>query len=135
LASNFRPCGRLPQFVSLEVKADPTLKDLATMISRLTDIGLHLARATVSQLQKMSIFRALPAERLAQLQHICLDLIKDVPPGQKHGLACRISHVQRRRDLWFMRGSLFSAISIQHGDQIARQRIRQLDKQLRNDLH
>jgi hypothetical protein len=105
------------------------------MISRLTELGRHLARATASRLSSVGIFRALPAERLAQLQHFCLDMIRDVPPGQKHCLACRISHVQRRRDLWFMRSSLFSAISIEHGEQVARQRIRQLDKQLRNDLH
>ena len=102
------------------------------MISRLTDLGRHLARATASRLDKVSIFKALPAERLAQIQRICLDMIKDVPPGQKHGLACRICHVQRRRDLWFMRSSLFLALSLQHGDQVARQRIRQLDKQLRH---
>ena len=105
------------------------------MIARLTEFGHHLARAMATHLDKVRIFRALPAERLAQLKRSCLEMISDVPPGQKHGLACRISHVQRRRHLWFMRASIYSAISLQHGEQIARQRIRQLDKQLRHDLH
>jgi hypothetical protein len=102
------------------------------MTSRLTEFGRRLAHATASHLGKVCIFRALPEERLAQLKRLCLEMIRDVPPGQKHGLSCRISHLQRRRDLWFMRSSLFTAISLQHGEAIARQRIRQLDKQLRH---
>ncbi len=105
------------------------------MISRLTEFGRRMARATTSGLSKVCLFRALPEERLSQLKRMCLDMIRDVPPGQKHGLACRISHVHRRRDLWFMRSSLFAALSLQHGEHVARQRIRQLDKQLRHDLH
>ena len=40
----------------------------------------------------------------------------------------------RRRDLWFMRSKLFAALSLQHGEHVAGQRIRQLEKQLRDDL-
>ena len=100
-------------------------------MTSLSDFGRRMAGVTLRCLRGP----CLPAERLAQLKRLCLDLIHDVPPGQKHSLVGRIDHAQRRRELWFLRSSLYRAISLQHGEQIARQRIRELDKQLRHKLH
>jgi hypothetical protein len=63
----------------------------------------------------------------AQLRALCIKLLADVAPLQREALMDRLPRLRRADDLWDLRSALFSQISLQHGETIARERLAELD--------
>jgi hypothetical protein len=67
------------------------------------------------------------AELADTMRAVCRELIIDLPLAPRLALSARIEHASRRPDLWTLRACLFDAISMQHGEQVARERLLELD--------
>ena len=61
------------------------------------------------------------------MRAVCHELISDLPVGPRLSLSARIENASRRPDLLTLRACLFDAISMQHGEQVARERLLDLD--------
>jgi hypothetical protein len=66
-------------------------------------------------------------EDLDALRGLCHRLVDDLPPVIRHELVLRILHARNRDDLWHLRSQMFSAISMQFGEHVARERIQRLN--------
>ena len=81
----------------------------------------------------LSVFRSdvVKARREAELaetmREVCHALIGDLDTGRRIKLSVRIDHASARNDIWELRACLFDAISLQHGEQVARERLAELD--------
>src|SRR5262245_21944732 len=71
-----------------------------------------------------------PNVSMPALRQLCLDMIDDVPPGQKQGLVSRIAHLRRRDELSEIKPHLFAAVSKHHGEREARTRVQWLDSKV-----
>ena len=67
------------------------------------------------------------AELADTMRAVCHELIGDLPTGSRLSLGARIEHATKRNDLYTLRACLFDAISMQHGEQVARDRLSSLD--------
>ena len=67
------------------------------------------------------------AEAVRAMRGLCLDLIVDLTPSQRAGLTLRIAQAREYDDLWHLRSSLFGAISLEHGERVARERLARFD--------
>jgi hypothetical protein len=67
------------------------------------------------------------AELADTMRAVCHELIADLPTGPRLTLGTRIELATRRNDLYTLRTCLFDAISMQHGEQVARERLASLD--------
>ncbi|WP_209384716.1 hypothetical protein [Rhizobacter sp. AJA081-3] len=61
------------------------------------------------------------------LRQLCRSLVQDLPAPQRGPLELRILRSHDRGDLWNLRSHLFGAISLAHGEHVARERLQQLD--------
>ncbi len=61
------------------------------------------------------------------LRRMCCSLVQDLPAPQRGPLELRILRSQHRANLWNLRSHLFGAISLAHGEHVARERLQQLD--------
>jgi hypothetical protein len=61
------------------------------------------------------------------LRQLCRSLVQDLPSPQRGPLELRILRSHDRADLWNLRSHLFGAISLAHGEHVARERLQQLD--------
>lgn len=64
------------------------------------------------------------------MRRACIDLIDDIPPGQKHELLQAIGRLYSMQDLRALKPRLYDAVSILHGEREARERLAFLDQQL-----
>jgi hypothetical protein len=64
------------------------------------------------------------------LRRTCIDLIDDIPPGQKHELLQAIGRLHSVQDLRGLKPRLYDAVSILHGEREARERLAFLEQQL-----
>jgi hypothetical protein len=64
------------------------------------------------------------------MRTVCHELIADLPPYARLSIGERIEKAGRRKDLDTLRACLFDAISMQHGEQVARERLTALDSHL-----
>jgi hypothetical protein len=67
------------------------------------------------------------AELTATMRSVCHELIADLPMHARLSISARIELATRRNDVWSLRACLFDAISMQHGEQVARERLSSLD--------
>jgi hypothetical protein len=67
------------------------------------------------------------AELAETMRTVCHELIGDLPTGPRLALSARIDHASKRHDLYTLRACMFDAISMQHGEQVARDRLSSLD--------
>jgi hypothetical protein len=67
------------------------------------------------------------APDLNTLRALCLELLVDVPEAW---LLQRLEKMRRADDVWHVRSALFEAISLTHGEQVARDRLLVLDDKL-----
>ena len=67
------------------------------------------------------------AELADTMRLVCHELIGDLEPGRRIVLGQRIERACERHDIWELRACLFDAISMQHGEQVARERLAELD--------
>lgn len=65
--------------------------------------------------------------RVEALRELCHDLIRDLGPGQQLALGLRIGQARAVADFWHLRAYLFGAISIEHGERVARERLQRFD--------
>jgi hypothetical protein len=64
------------------------------------------------------------------LRALCLELLVDVPEARRNALLQRLEKMRRADDVWHVRSALFEAISLTHGEQVARDRLLVLDDKL-----
>ena len=64
------------------------------------------------------------------LRSLCLKLLDDVPEARRQLLLQRLEKMRRADDVWHVRSALFEVISLSHGEQVARDRLRVLDDRL-----
>ena len=64
------------------------------------------------------------------LRSLCLKLLNDVPEARRQLLLQRLEKMRRADDVWHVRSALFEVISLSHGEQVARDRLRVLDDRL-----
>ncbi len=64
------------------------------------------------------------------LRSLCLELLADVPAARRKALLQRLEKMRRADDVWHVRSALFEAISLSHGEQVARDRLAVLDERL-----
>jgi hypothetical protein len=67
------------------------------------------------------------AELAETMRTVCHELIGDLPLGSRLALSARIDIASKRHDLYSLRACMFDAISMQHGEQVARERLSSLD--------
>ena len=67
------------------------------------------------------------AELTVTMRAVCHELIADLPLHARLSISARIEMATRRNDVWSLRACLFDAISMQHGEQVARERLTSLD--------
>lgn len=67
------------------------------------------------------------AELADTMRTVCHELISDLPVGPRLALSARIENASHRPDLLTLRACMFDAISMQHGEQVARERLLDLD--------
>ena len=67
------------------------------------------------------------AELAATLRTMCQELVADLPLHARISITARIEISTRRNDVWSLRACLFDAISMQHGERVARERLASLD--------
>ena len=73
------------------------------------------------------------AADMGLMQTFCVELLADVPPMQRDALVDRLATMRRASDLWHVRAALFDVIARHHGELIAQQRLRELDRVLLPD--
>lgn len=61
------------------------------------------------------------------LRDLCRELVADLASDQQHALGQCIAHARSAEDIWHLRSRLFGAISLRHGEHVARERLRRLD--------
>ena len=66
-----------------------------------------------------------------RLRDLCMELLADVPAARRKALLQRLEKMRRADDIWHVRSALFEAISLTHGEQVARDRLAVLDDRLR----
>jgi hypothetical protein len=87
-------------------------------------------RALDSVLRLARLERSGPLDESAEVEcirQLCCSLVHDLPAAQRVPLETRIQRSHDRSDLWNLRSHLFGAISLQHGEHVARERLQQLD--------
>ena len=87
-------------------------------------------RALDSVLRLARIERSEPPDLSGEfefLRQLCRSLVQDLPVAQRTPLELRIGRSHDRADLWNLRSHLFGAISLHHGEHVARERLQQLD--------
>ena len=87
-------------------------------------------RALDSVLRLARLERSEPVDDSGEvefLRQLCRSLVRDLPPPQRGPLELRIVRALDRSDLWNLRSHLFGAISLAHGEHVARERLQQLD--------
>jgi hypothetical protein len=87
-------------------------------------------RALDSVLRLARLERSEPVDESGEvefLRQLCRSLVQDLPPPQRGPLELRIVRSHDRTDLWNLRSHLFGAISLAHGEHVARERLQQLD--------
>ena len=84
-------------------------------------------QALQSVLQPGLVKERREAELADTMRAVCHELISDLPIGARLSLGARIEQASKRKDLYTLRACLFDAISMQHGEQVARERLAALD--------
>ena len=87
-------------------------------------------RALDSVLRLARLDKPAPAGDCAELlflRRLIGALVKDLPVDARAALELRVLQSSSRDELWHLRSQLFGAISLQHGEHEARQRLQQLD--------
>ena len=67
------------------------------------------------------------AEFADTMRRVCHEMIDDLEPNDRQHLGERIERANRRENLLDLRACLFDAISMRHGERIARERLTTLD--------
>ena len=67
----------------------------------------------------------LPATEL--VLELCSTLLADIPPGEREGVLQRLGRLRRADDLRDLRSALFSLVSLEFGETVARERLRVFD--------
>lgn len=87
-------------------------------------------RALDSVLRLARRERSAPADEcddLEFLRQLCRSLVQDLPAEPRCALELRILRARDRTDLWNLRSHLFGAVSLEHGEHVARERLQRLD--------
>jgi hypothetical protein len=84
-------------------------------------------QALLSVFRSSSVKARREAELAETMREVCHALIGDLETGRRIALGVRIDRASERNDLWELRACLFDAISMQHGEQVARERLAELD--------
>jgi hypothetical protein len=70
------------------------------------------------------------AANMSMVQTFCVELLADVPADQRAVMMERLATMRRASDLWHLRTALFNVIARHHGESIAQERLRDLDREL-----
>ena len=70
------------------------------------------------------------AADMSTMRELCAGLLDDVPHGQHAAMLAKLSTMRRASDLWNLRSALFDVIARHHGEQVAKDRLVELDLQL-----
>jgi hypothetical protein len=92
-----------------------------------TQVTPRWKQALLSVLHPNRVRERREAELADTMRSVCHELISDLPVVARVAIAARIDHAGRRHDLMTLRACLFDAISMQHGEQVARERLSSLD--------
>ncbi len=65
------------------------------------------------------------------LRALCMAMLADVPAADREAMLQRLGQMRRADDLWYLRGALFDIVSRNYGETVARERLTELDSQLR----
>jgi hypothetical protein len=65
--------------------------------------------------------------RVLAVRTLSLALVQDLPDDPRLTLDARILRARDLDELWNLRSQLFGAISLRHGEHVARERLRRLD--------
>src|SRR3990167_6976734 len=65
------------------------------------------------------------------LRQLCRSLVQDLPTEPRCAPDLRILRARDRSGLWNLRSHLFGAVSLQHGEHVARERLQRLDSHWR----
>jgi hypothetical protein len=84
-------------------------------------------QALLSVFHSSSVKARREAELAETMREVCHALIGDLETGRRIALGMRIDQAGERSDVWELRACLFDAISMQHGEQVARERLAELD--------
>ena len=84
-------------------------------------------QALLSVFHSSSVKARREAELAETMREVCHALIGDLEIGRRIALGMRIDQASERNDIWELRACLFDAISMQHGEQVARERLAELD--------
>jgi hypothetical protein len=92
-----------------------------------TQVTPRWKQALLSVLHPSRLRERREAELADTMRSVCHELIGDLPVISRVAIATRIELACRRHDLLTLRACLFDAISMQHGEQVARERLSSLD--------
>ena len=92
-----------------------------------TQAGPRWKQALISAFTSSRTKARREAELADTMREVCHELIADLDPGQRISLGQRIERASERHDIWELRACLFDAISMHHGEQVARERLSALD--------
>ena len=92
-----------------------------------TEIVPRWKQALLSVFHSSSVKARREAELAETMREVCHALIGDLEIGRRIALGMRIDQASERNDIWELRACLFDAISMQHGEQVARERLAELD--------
>jgi hypothetical protein len=87
-------------------------------------------RTLDSVLRLARLERSAPADEsddMEFLRQLCRSLVQDLPAEPRCALDLRILRARDRSGLWNLRSHLFGAVSLQHGEHVARERLLRLD--------
>ncbi|MEP7299285.1 MAG: hypothetical protein ABI702_24135 [Burkholderiales bacterium] len=70
------------------------------------------------------------AADMSVVRMFCVELLADVPADQREVMVERLGTLRRASDLWHLRTALFNVIARHHGESIAQERLRDLDREL-----
>lgn len=109
-------------------EGSPVEPTMLNLMSSHTDTRWKRALDSVLRLARLE--RTEPPDESGEvefLRRMCRSLVQDLPSPQRGPLELRILRSQDRADLWNLRSHLFGAISLAHGEHVARERLQQLD--------
>ncbi len=61
------------------------------------------------------------------MRELCAHVLRDVAAHDREGVLDRLGRLRRADDLWDLRNALFSVVSLNHGETVARARLSEFD--------
>ena len=88
------------------------------------------SRNDIRQIFTSTLSERPAAADMNTVRRFCVELMSDVPQRQREAMLARLETMRRASDLWHLRTALFGVIARQHGEQVAKARLAELDTKL-----